>query len=436
MHAKNEKPYYGWYIVVIASFITLLTVGFRMGIGPFVKPIMKNLAMSRTDISLIVAISSIVYGLGMPIAGFLLKRYSTRFVLISGVLIVCGSLFWAVSARDIPSFLLSFGIVLSLGLSFLSPVALTPIISRWFIEQRGRALFYLSTGSMAGIAIMTPLETILIQGIGWHETLLLFAGLFVVIVVPCAIFVMRDQIPAGADSSPEATTTSSQVTTQPDLAITWRDAVKSRAYWQIVIGLFACGFSMNLLGAHAVPMLIDHHYEPTTASFGIGLIGIVAILGTLMLGSIADRYPRKNFLAMIYFVRGFGFLGLVFAVAPWQLYVVAASAGLVWAGSTAMSSAILSDLYGVQFLGLLYGWAYFGHQIGGGIGSFLGGWGYDTFGTHFFAFGLSAALLLIAGWVSYQLPSRPTTKFGQTPDPFDPALTQVEKCPPSRTAAP
>jgi len=79
-----------------ASMITLLTVGFRLGVGPFVKPIITDLGMSRTDFSLIVAISALIYGVGMPLAGFLLKRYSTRFVLIIGVVMVCISLVWTI----------------------------------------------------------------------------------------------------------------------------------------------------------------------------------------------------------------------------------------------------------------------------------------------------------------------------------------------------
>ncbi|KJR49026.1 putative transporter [Desulfosporosinus sp. I2] len=196
---SKERWYYGWYIVIAASLITLLTVGFRLGVGPFVKPVMADLGMTRTELSLIMAISALIYGLGMPLAGFLLKRYNTRFVLIAGVIMVCVALVWAITAKGLIPFLLSFGILLSLGLSFLSPVALTPIVSSWFVRQRGKALFNLSTGSMAGIAIMTPLETILINSLSWQKTLLLFAGLFICVVIPCALFVFRDEVPAGAD---------------------------------------------------------------------------------------------------------------------------------------------------------------------------------------------------------------------------------------------
>lgn len=403
------ERYFGWVIVITAAVITLLTVGLRLGIGPFVKPIMLDLAISRTDLSIIVAISMIGYGVGMPIAGMLLKRYSTRFVLLVGVILICGSILWTFFSHGMVSFLFSFGIFLSIGLSFTSPVAMTPIISRWFIRQRGKALFYLSTGSMAGIAVVTPLETLLIEAIGWRQTLLTFAGLFICIVIPAAVFIMRDEVPEGADQGKSGLGAAAEnqgirQLTLPE--ITWHDALRTRAYWQIIMGFFACGFSMNLLGSHAVPMLMDHHFEPMTASFGVGLIGIVAIFSTLLMGSIADRYPRKNILFWIYLIRGLGFLGLVFAAKPWQLYLVAATGGLVWSGSAAMTSAILGDLFGVRLLGGLYGWAYFGHQIGGAFGSFLGGYGYEIFGTHIFSFGLTTILLLIAGWVSFHLPTQ------------------------------
>lgn len=76
----------------------------------------------------------------------------------------------------------------------------------------------------------------------------------------------------------------------------------------------------------------------------------------------------------------------------------------MWAGSIALSSAILADVYGVRLVGVLYGLAYVGHQLGGTISAWLGGWGYETFGTHWIAFGSAGVLLLAAAWLSLQLP--------------------------------
>jgi MFS family permease len=175
-------------------------------------------------------------------------------------------------------------------------------------------------------------------------------------------------------------------------------------FWKVAAGLFACGFSMNLLGTHGVPMLMDHGFDASTAAFGIGMIGVVAIAGTQMLARVADKLPRKNILATIYFVRGLGFFALLLVGTHFELYAAAAIGGLVWAGSVALSSAIIADVYGVRLVGVLYGYAYMVHQVGAMISSWLGGWGYEHFGSHWIAFGAAGALLLIAAGVSLRLP--------------------------------
>jgi MFS family permease len=399
---ENKHLYFGWYIVIAASVIVLLTTGMRMGIGPFVNPIMNDLGLSRTELSFIISIGMIVYGVGMLLAGILLKWFNTRIVLLLGMTIVCVSIVWTVNAKGMLSFLLSFGGLLSIGLSFLSTITLSPIISKWFVRQRGKALFYLTTGSMAGIAIITPVETWLNGLVGWQNTLLLFGVILILLVLPSAILIMREDVPEKADNPGDS---DNKIRQAPPSDLTLKDAFKTGTYWKIVFALFACGFGMNLLGSHGVPMLIDHHFAPMTASFGVGMIGIVAIFGTLYLGQLADRFPRKNILFLVFFVRGLGFFGLVLSSSAWQLFLVSAIGGLVWAGSVAMSTAILSDLYGVRLLGILNGLAYFvGHQIGAAIGSFLGGWGFEVFGTHLLSFSAAGILALLASFASLTLP--------------------------------
>ena len=151
-------------------------------------------------------------------------------------------------------------------------------------------------------------------------------------------------------------------------------------------------------------MLMDHGFDAMTSSYGIGLIGLVAIAGTLILGRLSDRLPRRNILGAIYFIRGLGFFALLLVGTHWELYIAAAIGGMVWAGSIAASSAILADVYGVRLVGVMYGTAYLGHQVGAMISSWLGGWGFEHFGTHWLAFGSSGGLLLIAAVVSLRLP--------------------------------
>lgn len=405
--------YFGWVIVAASTILTLLTVGMRMGIGPFMLPMSEDLGFSRSLLSSIVAVGMLCYGLGMPAAGWLVARKGTRTVLLTGTAIVVLACLWTVNARTPWSFFWAYGVALSLGLAFTSPVAVTPMISRWFTRQRGMALFFLSTGSMAGIAVMTPVFTTTIGLWGWQRTLLGFAVVFALIIGAMALWIVRDDAPENTDLTAEqieqkrqkAPTHQALAATKSE-AISFTQAIATAPFWQIFLGLFACGFSMNLLGTHGMPMLMDHGFDAGSSAGGIGLIGFVAIFSTLALGKLSDMVPRRYILAVIYLVRGLGFVGLVAVVHHWQLYAVAAIGGIVWAGSIAASSAILGDLYGIKLVGLLYGWAYLGHQIGAMISSWLGGWAFEQFGTHWIAFGAAAVLLLVAACVSLLLPTK------------------------------
>jgi MFS family permease len=409
-HDQQGGFYFGWIIVCAATFLTLLTVGMRLSVGPFFLPITSDLHLSRSDLSGIIATGMMIYGLSMPVAGQLVNAWGTRAVLLIGAAIVAVSMIGTAMSSGPLGLLAFFGVGQSIGLAFTSPISVTPVISRWFIRQRGMALFLLSAGSMAGIAVLTPVFSAAITAFGWRETLLGFAAVFVLLTVPSALFIIREQAPPGADLHTGKATGSTRPThagwpeDTPPLRV--RDALQTLPFWQLALGLFACGFSMNLLGTHGVPMLMDHGFGVKTSSFGIALIGLVAIFSSFALGKFSDIVERRNILALIYIVRGLGFFGLVEAALPWQLYSVAVIGGVVWAGSVALSSAIMADVYGTRLVGVLCGWAYVSHQIGGTLSSWLGGWAYETYHTHLIAFGMAGVLLFAAAVISLRLPRR------------------------------
>ena len=226
-HASAPRWYFGWNIVAAGALLTLLTVGMRMSIGPFFLPLAQDLGFSRSLLASIVAVGMLVYGLAMPVAAAIIQRRGTRFVLLTGTVLVGVATVWTLFARDAVSFLLAFGVLLSIGLAFTGPVAVTPVISAWFERRRGMALFFLSTGSMAGIAIMTPLLSLLIHHFGWQVALASFAVAFTLLAVPLALFVVRDDapehkdLPAGAARMPRRLRTCRLV----------RQCARRRSWW-------------------------------------------------------------------------------------------------------------------------------------------------------------------------------------------------------------
>ena len=269
------KWYFGWNIVIAAALLTLLSSGLRMSMGVFFLPIANDLQFSRSTLSSIIAIGMLFSGIAMPIAGYLVSKFGTRFVLLLGSLIIIISSVWAANINDYWNFLLSFGIALSFGTSFVGSVSFTPIVVRWFSKHRGLALFILSSGSMAGIAVMLPVFAYFIPLYGWQTTLIVFSLFFMLLALPIALFIMKDK-----QSDIDITENNQNI--RPEMTLT--QVLKTRPFWLLSFGLFTCGFSMNLLGTHGVPMLMDHGFDSITSSTGLGLIGLVAIFSTLVLG--------------------------------------------------------------------------------------------------------------------------------------------------------
>lgn len=412
INIPHKGWYYGWTIVLSAALLTMITVGMRMSIGPFVIPMSEGLGISRSALSTVIAFGMLIYGVGMPVAGFCVNRLGTRKTLIIGAIIVAISLVITVYTTNQWLFALSYGGLLSFGLAFTSPVAFTQLISSWFIAKRTMALLFLSTGSMAGIAVMTPVFNTLIQSFSWETTLLGYAAVFALLTLIVAFAVVRGTPPENGDLKTENEIKAHQ----EKLALrkakmkganyTLRQVFFTRPFWLLCIGIFACGFSMNLLGTHAVPMLVDHGFPKNISAFGVSLIGLTAVFSTMMLGRLSTKIEHRLLLIAIYFVRGIAFFILVMVVSPWELYTIAIIGGLVWAGNMGISSGMLADIYGVKLVGMLYGFAFIGHQIGGTLSTWLGGFAYETYGTHYISFWMAGILLLIGAIASYYLPSR------------------------------
>jgi len=399
--SATRQWYFGWNVVIGSATLTLLTIGLRMGFGPLFLPITQDLGLSRTALSGIVAIGMLFYGLGMPVTGYLLKRTSPRRVVLLGTLINVLSIWWTVKAGTALSFALAFGVFLSLGLALVSPTTFTPLIMRWFVRQRGAAVFYLSTGGMAGMALVTPLLNWMVERVGWRDSLLYYGGVMALMALIVSATVIREKTLTEAQAG--ALSAGRSRVTEP--ARDFRNTL-GLPFWKIVLGMVASGLSVNLLAVHGVPMLIDHGFDASHASIGIGLIGVSAIFGTIGLGRLSDRLPRPRLLAAVYLLRAVAFVGFLSVTSVLPLYAVGLLSGIVWAGNIALSSAILADLYGVKRVGVLYGWAYLAHQVAGMLSTWAGGWAYETFHTHWLSFGITAVILAMAAIVATRIPSR------------------------------
>ena len=56
--------------------------------------------------------------------------------------------------------------------------------------------------------------------------------------------------------------------------------------------------------------------------------------------------------------------------------------GFIWLGTIPLTSGLVGQMFGMRYLGALYGIVFLGHQLGSFLGVWLGGFVFDTTGSY------------------------------------------------------
>ena len=400
---KTGRVFYGWWVVVGFSFMTLISTGIRHAVGPFLKPIVADLGIDRASFSLVISVSLFLYGVFGPLVGLALDRFGARLTASVGTLLLVGSLVLTAQVHTFWQFAVVYGLILPLGLAVTGPVMASGVVARWFNKRRGTALSMLGSASMTGMSLLVPAVTWLVLSHGWRATYVVIAGLILLVSLPLCLWVLRD--------SPESVgLTADGAPPRPGVAaakierVSANEALKTLAFWQLAGSFFTCGFSMSLISAHGIPMLTDHGYTPMVASWALGVLGGSSIVFTVMLGALSDRFGRRPVLSGIYAGRIAIFSGLfLIRDNATALMVVAMLGGITLAGTGSMTSALTADIYGRFSVSSIFGLIFLVHQTGSALGSWLAGALFEVTGGYGAAFTMACGLLAVAAVVALHI---------------------------------
>ncbi|HTI53896.1 MAG TPA: MFS transporter [Verrucomicrobiae bacterium] len=400
---RDQKVFYGWWVVGAFSVTTFMSTGVRHAVGPFLKPIVADLNLDRASFSAVIALSLFLYGVFMPLAGMALDRFSVRAVTSAGTLLLVVSLILTAMVRNVWEFTAVYGILVPLGLAGTGPVIASGVVARWFSRRRGTALSVLGSASMTGMSLLVPAVTWLVVTTGWRTTYVVIAGLILAVSLPLCLWVMRDS-PESVGLHADGAAPVAGAATSAVERVTAGEALRTLAFWQLAGSFFTCGFSMSLLSAHGIPMLTDHGYTPMVASWALGVLGGSSIAFTVMLGALSDRFGRRPVLAGIYAGRIFIFTGLfLIRDSPGALMVIAALGGITLAGTGSMTSALTADIYGRFSVSSVFGLIFLVHQTGSALGSWMAGAMFEMTGGYGPAYALACGLLAVAAVVALNI---------------------------------
>jgi MFS family permease len=186
------------------------------------------------------------------------------------------------------------------------------------------------------------------------------------------------------------------------------EAGRHRGYWYLTLGFFVCGFQVVFIGVHLPAYLADVGLTPAVAAMALALIGFFNIIGTWGCGMLGGRYSKKMLLAALYLARSAAIA--VFLMAPkteLAVLIFAAAIGLLWLGTVPLTSGLVGQIFGVRYLGTLFGLVFLSHQLGSSLGVWLGGLAWDLTGSYDSIWIASILLGLIAAALHLPISERP-----------------------------
>jgi len=387
-----------WIVTLSAAGILMVTMGARQSLGLFLAPLNTSTGLGVASISLALAIGQFIWGAAQPLAGALADRFGPGRVLLAGLVLL------ALGSALTPFMDSTWGLIISLGLlsaigsgagSF--SVLFGAATNRLPLEARGAASGVINAGGSFGQFIFAPILQKLIQAVGWMGAMWSLAA-----VVLAALPLVRN-VAKPYDHGHKMAHASEQ-----GLWRSVKGAMADRSYLLLHAGFFTCGFHIAFLVTHLPGEVNLCGLPPSVASWSLAIIGLANIFGSLFAGACVARYRSKYVLFWMYGSRAV--MIAIYLVSPrtdLTFYFFAAGLGFTWLATVPPTAAIVGKLFGVRYLGTLFGLTLLSHQIGGFLGAWLGGLSITRFGDFSWMWYADMALAGLAALVNLPIREAP-----------------------------
>ena len=386
--AENDKEHPWEFITFAAAAMLMITMGARQSLGLFVAPLNTTTGLGIVTISFAMAVGQFVWGAVQPIAGAVADRYGTGRVLAAGVLIL------ALGSALTPFMVTGLGLVLTIGLLSATgsgagsfSVLIGAVARRLPAAHRGTASGMINAGGSFGQFVFAPLLQTLIVLLGW-----MWAMWSLAVIMLAALPLAR-----ALHGSPASVTRGTSNVGDGGLRAAVKTALADRSYLLLHAGFFTCGFHIAFLVTH-LPGEVDLCGLPASvASWSLAIIGLANIFGSLAAGWCVNRYRSKYVLFWMYGSRAL--LVLVYLAAPktvWTFYLFAAGLGFTWLATVPPTAGVVGKLFGMRYLGTLFGLTLLSHQTGGFFGAWLGGIAITHYGNYLWMWYADALLAATA----------------------------------------
>ncbi|SFD00594.1 Predicted arabinose efflux permease, MFS family [Bosea sp. CRIB-10] len=405
MTATARRGYAPEIIVAAGCLIALISFGPRASAGLFQIPMTSQYGWGRDIFSLALAIQNLLWGLGAPFAGALADRFGMVRVLCVGALLYAAGLVMMAYASTPMQLHLGAGVLIGFGLSACSFNLILAAFGKLLPEQWRPLAFGAGTAAGSfGQFLFPPIGNILIETLGWQQALIVFAFTLLP-VIPLSVM-LATRSTSQPTAAPGAVAAPNQ-----SIAQALAEAFRHRSYVLLVLGFFTCGFQLAFITVHMPAYLKDTGLPAWVGGWTLAAIGLANAVGSLGSGWLTARMPKRHLLAWIYFGRAVAIAAFIMLPpSPTTAIAFGIVIGVFWLSTVPPTSALVMLMFGTKYMAMLYGFAFFSHQVGGFLGVLLGGILYEQFGSYTIVWWLSVALGVASALINLPIVEKPVAR--------------------------
>jgi MFS family permease len=386
-------------IVVSGCLIALFAFGPRGTAGLFQIPMTQTHGWGRDIFGFAIALQNLLWGVGQPFAGAIADRFGVVRVLCVGTLMYAAGLV-VMAYASTPFWLdMGAGVLIGLGLSGCSFNLVLGAFGRLLPERWRPLAFGMGTAAGSfGQFLFPPIGNILIDTYGWQQALVVFAASLLIILPLSIPLAVRDE--AASVGGPSQS-----------IGQALSEAFRHPSYVLLVLGFFTCGFQLAFITTHMPAYLRDAGLPAWVGGWTLAVIGLANAVGSLLSGWLSARVPNRWILSAIYLARSLAIAAfIVVPASPLTAVVFGMAMGLLWLSTVPPTSALVMLMFGTRYMAMLFGFAFFSHQVGGFLGVWLGGMLYEETGSYILVWWLSVALGIASAAINLPIRERPVAR--------------------------
>ena len=371
-------------VLVAGCIVTLVSFAIRASFGVFQIPIAEDFGWPRAEFSLAIALQNLAWGFGQPLFGAIAEKIGDRKAIVIGALLYAAGLLLSAIATT-PFAMQAYEVLVGFGVAGTGFGVILAVVGRAASdENRSMSLAIATAAGSLGQVVGAPVAELLLGIMSWQMVFVCFAAMIIAVLM--VLPMMRSPAPA------------SKAMLQESMGAALTRAFRDPSFTFIFLGFFSCGYQLGFITAH-FPAFVTEMCGPiapdgilagmgiaTTSALGaiaISLIGLANIVGTLLAGWAGKYYTKKYLLAGIYTGRTIVTIAfLLNPITPTTVILFSVLMGALWLATVPLTSGLVAHLYGLRYMGTLYGVVFLSHQIGSFMGVWLGGKLYDIYGNY------------------------------------------------------